>query len=809
MARDTSARGGTGRLPGRLLLVVLAALAGLAAVAGVGAQGGATANVEVRVWQHVEDGRNLYVNARAVGGAWAGLTALSLDDGVSPSGRFRFEDVTLDVPLADYGALAPIEVRVWQDVRDDRNIHVSVRPGGGSWRSEELPLDDGFDRSGAFHYGAITLDVPAPEGSVSTLYGTRREHVPLRYRGFEGIDIDSHGGVVVADFRGHAIRRISPQGVISTIAGGNGRGTDDGPASEARFDAPLDVAVADDGTIYVVEEHGRTVRKITPDGMVTTVAGNPSADPNEGVTDGRGDEVVFARIFGIELDSDGNLYIIEHFRVRRLTAEGVVETIAGGNSPGYRDGPGHFALFDTLRDVDVDDAGNVYVLEANTDAVPERAYAGFVRVIDPEGAVRTLPYTAPQDVPGGLAQPYGLAVADDGTVYLSSGGRRQLLGISPDGRLFAVAGTGEEGTEDGPRYEATFQRPRALALSGDGSLVVVDHYGELLRVIAPDPRGFAAVPLVLAELPPLYRVEGVEASVFTGDGGRTYSDGPPGVARFGITRGLALAPDGSVVISDVVTHAISRIAPDGTVTTLAGGSREGYRDGPGQDAWFNQPVGLAVAADGSIYVADSRNDRIRKIAPDGVVSTVAGNGEAGPLPQAEDAPALEVRINRPSGLAFDGDGSLYILTSTQILRLSPEGTVSRVSWGAENWRGLVSDGEGGLFYVERGTGDGFTLLKKHRNNTISTVFEGRSYYEGGRFSHTPDFTVAADGTIYVLNSTRVLRISADGEVGIVIDFETDFPQGVEPHNPHAIVIDAQGNLIVAASKIWKITLPDE
>ena len=798
----------------------MAALAGFAVLAGTAAQGEATATVEVRVWQNLGDELDIRISARPAAGSWRtlGTIRLPLDDGISESGTYRYGDISLDVPLPSPASPATVEVRVWQRIGANERVYISARPAGGDWGvlgTIRLLLDDGVSSRGTFQYGDITLDVPislgvaTPEGLVSTLTGSRTEHIPRRSYGFTGIDSDRDGSVVVADFDNHAIRRISPRGVVTTVAGANGRGTEDGPIAEARFDAPLDVAVAEDGSIYVVEQYTRTVRKITPDGMVTTVAGNPSADPNDGIQDGRGDDVIFARIFGIELDSDGNLYIIEHFRVRRLTAEGVVETIAGGNFPGYRDGPGHFALFHTLRDVDVDDAGNVYVLDSNTDAVTERAYAGFVRVIDPEGSVRTLPYTTSQHGTGGLAQPYGLAVADDGTVYLSSGGRRQILGISPDGRLFAVAGTGEEGTEDGLRDRASFKRPRALALLGDGSLLVADRFGRLLREIAPDPRGFAAVPLRLAELPPIHRVEGVEASVFTGAGGSTFSDGPPSIARFGVPRGLAMAPDGSVIVSDVLTHAISRIAPDGTVTTLAGGNGAGYRDGPGHQARFDGPVGVAVAGDGSIYVADSRNDRIRKIAPDGVVLTVAGSGEGGTLPQAEDTPALEVDINQPTGLAFDGEGGLYILTSTEIVRLSPEGAVSRVLWGVEKWKGIVSDGEGGLFYVARGTGDGFSLRKKHRNNTISTVFDGRSYYEGGRFSGTGGFAVADHGTIYVLSHFRILRIAPDGEVGIVVDFETDFPPEVERHFPTAIVIDEQGDLIVAASKIWKVRLPNE
>ena len=130
-----------------------------------------TANVEVRVWQDVRDARSIYISARPEDGSWAtlGTMPLPLDDGLSGSGRFRYGDITVAVPVAS--ATKDVEVRVWQAVRDARNIYISARPEGGSWATLgtiPLPLDDGHSSSGRFRYGDITVEVPVPLPSAPT-----------------------------------------------------------------------------------------------------------------------------------------------------------------------------------------------------------------------------------------------------------------------------------------------------------------------------------------------------------------------------------------------------------------------------------------------------------------------------------------------------------------------------------------------------------------------------------------------------------------------------------------------------------------
>ena len=132
--------------------------------------------MEVRVWQDVGDEREIHVSARPASGSWRtlGTIPLPLDDGFSSTGRYRYGDIALDVPLASQASPATVEVRVWQDVGDSARIDVSARPAGGDWDvlgTIRLLLDDGLSSTGRFQYGDIALDVPLPAAAVTTQAG--------------------------------------------------------------------------------------------------------------------------------------------------------------------------------------------------------------------------------------------------------------------------------------------------------------------------------------------------------------------------------------------------------------------------------------------------------------------------------------------------------------------------------------------------------------------------------------------------------------------------------------------------------------
>ncbi|HVS93332.1 MAG TPA: NHL repeat-containing protein [Mucilaginibacter sp.] len=233
------------------------------------------------------------------------------------------------------------------------------------------------------HNNAIRMISPA--GVVSTFAGTgvagaadgtdtASFNTPL------GVAVDKTGNVYVADYENHIIRKISPAGAVSTLAGKAGvPGAVDGLDTAARFNLPEAVAVDAAGNVYVADNGNNAIRKVTPAGQVTTLAGNGSA----GAANGSGNNTSFNSPFGIAVDAAGNVYVADggNNMIRKITPSGTVSTLAGRTSIGAGNGVGTAATFNTPSGVAVDAAGNVYIADENNN---------LIRKISPSGTVTTL-----------------------------------------------------------------------------------------------------------------------------------------------------------------------------------------------------------------------------------------------------------------------------------------------------------------------------------------------------------------------------------------------------------------------------------
>ncbi|MFC5513893.1 gluconolaconase [Massilia jejuensis] len=243
-----------------------------------------------------------------------------------------------------------------------------------------------------------------------------------------------------------------------------------------------------------------------------------------------------------------------------------------------------------------------------------------------------------------FSDPFGVAVDTRGVIYVADGGdSNRIRRIERDGTVSTFAGR-REGFADGSKAAAAFHTPSALAIDRFGTLYVADTGNHAIRKIAPDG----------------------SVTTLAGDGQPGNADGVGRAARFHAPVGVAVDTRGNVYVADTYNDRIRRIAPDGTVTTLAGGVGPGHADGPGPAATFDTPSAIAAARDGSLFVADTGNNAIRRIGPDGVVSTLAAaaEGERRPL------------LRRPTGLALTGDGYLYIAAGGgRVLQLAPDGAL--------------------------------------------------------------------------------------------------------------------------------------
>jgi serine/threonine-protein kinase len=273
-------------------------------------------------------------------------------------------------------------------------------------------------------------------------------------------------------------------------------------------------------------------------------------------------------------------------------------------------------------------------------------------------------------------QPFGMCVDAEGNLYVADSANHCVRKVSPAGVVTTVAGAGgEKGTVDGPATKARFNTPSGVLAEAGGKLYVWSYVENSIRLI--DARG---------------KVRSVVAARQTG-----YRDGPVSKALVYAPRGLVVDSKGTVFFSDCWNHRIRKISPDGIVSTLAGGGPTGvdakatWRDGTGAEARFYAPCGMAIDKEGNLYVADAENHRIRKVTAAGVVTTLAGHGASGKEGRGfADGPAARSRLNTPTELFVASDSSVYFSDTygNRIRKINPQGIVSTISGSGEP--GLVN-----------------------------------------------------------------------------------------------------------------------
>ncbi|HWS54759.1 MAG TPA: hypothetical protein VN228_11560, partial [Pyrinomonadaceae bacterium] len=256
-----------------------------------------------------------------------------------------------------------------------------------------------------------------------------------RFREPFGVAADDEGNVFVTDAgESNRVRKISPEGQVTTLAGGR-EGFADGAGAAASFHTPSALALDDEGNLYVADTGNHRVRKVTKEGLVTTLAGSGAA----GYADGSAASAQFNAPVGVAVDEEGNVYVADTYndRVRKVTKEGLVTTLAGSGGPGHADGPALAgALFDTPCAVAVDKEGNLYVADCGN--IP-------LRKLSKDGQVTTLAVTSRQPdgpPPGELSRPAGLALTHDGFLYVAELGGGRVVQVAPDLTARAVGGRG-------------------------------------------------------------------------------------------------------------------------------------------------------------------------------------------------------------------------------------------------------------------------------------------------------------------------------------------------------------------------------
>lgn len=379
----------------------------------------------------------------------------------------------------------------------------SIRADNMSYLSARLPyakfprdaeLRPGVDPVTSLPVGFQGLDDPSVKLTTLSALGTNDGGVvePDQSGGSAtlvpyptGISVDASSNVYVAEASTDTIRKITPAGVMTVLAGtANQIGSTDGTGAAARFNDPAGVSATADGTLSVADTGNGTVRRITTGGVVSTLAGSPTARGN---ADGTGGAATFSSPIGVAQDAAGTHYVADamNHTIRRVTASGAVTTLAGSAGvSGSADGLGSAARFNHPTGVAVDSAGNVYVTDTNNNTV---------RKITSSGQVTTLAGLA--GVTGGqngkgfdalFDRPTGVAVDGAGVVYVADTGNSTIRRISATGETTTLAGLpGVAGLRNGTGVEAWFSQPQALALDSSGNILVADTGNASIRRVTP------------------------------------------------------------------------------------------------------------------------------------------------------------------------------------------------------------------------------------------------------------------------------------------------------------------------------------
>jgi uncharacterized protein (TIGR03437 family) len=500
-------------------------------------------------------------------------------------------------------------------------------------------------------------------------------HLPM------GVAVDQYYNVYIADTGDNTIREVTTDGNIATIAGDSfpSYQGDAGLAIKAELHGPEDVAVDSSGNIYIADTQNAYVRKITTDGNINYIAGDGSI----GYT-GDGGYATSAGLvapFALAVDSSGNVYFAENgdSRIRKIDAKSLdISTVAGNGTPGFA-GDGSDPTKAELNyptGVAVDSAGNLYIADSLNCRIRKVASSGSISTYAGNG---TLSYSGDGGaaIQAQLNNPQGVAADSSGNLYVADTLNNVVRKVSPNGTISNFAGNGGAGSSgDGSAAtSAQLHGPEGLTVDAAGNLFIADTLNAKVRKVS------AASGVITT-------VAGSGTPGSGGDGSAAAS------AQLNLPIGVAVDAAGNVYIADFGNSRVRKVSASGaTIGTVAGNGSTGYSGdgGPAAKAQLNGPQGVAVDAAGNLYIADTENNAIREVTPAGLIATVAGNGLAGY--SGDGGQATSAQVGNPVGVTVDAAGDIFTLdASNRVRQVYPNGLIATIAGNGS----LGYTGDGGL-----------------------------------------------------------------------------------------------------------------
>lgn len=627
------------------------------------------------------------------------------------------------------------------------------------------------------------------------------------------IATDRAGNLYVADPENHQVYRVNPSGTLDTVAGNGlaGFSGDGGPAADASLDFPYAVAVDAQNNVYIYDGFNYRIRRVTPQGTISTIAGTGrnefSGDGGPALSAGIGfvEDMVF--------DNDGNLLVGAVNRVRSIAPNGVIRTIAGTGQFGNQ-GNGGLATQAQLHGVSslaVDRNGVIYA----------GSFRNQIRRISRDGLITAFAGTG-QSGYSGDGGPANAATFDSilallvdaqGNVFVSDSDNYVVRQITPQGIISTYAGNGNFGfSGDGlAPAQAAFRFTIGLAFASNGDLLVVDRgNGRVRRIVQGrtiatfagnglyrfSADGTAALDTYLFQ-PSGVAIHPTTGEIFVSDTSNNIvrkidrngqvtrvaglgfrSFGPNGVdarnSGLSLPRGIAFTPTGELVIADRANDTIRRVNAQGVINRLAGNEalREFSGDGgPATAAGLCLPSAVAYDPLGNFFIADTCNNRVRRVGTDGIIRTFAGNGSSAST--GDGGAATAAGIYTPLAVALDRAGNVYIgeYDGCRVRRVTSDGVI----------RTFAGSGVCG------NTGDGGPATSARMGGVTGLAFDAAGNLYISDDFHSVVRRVGTDGVISTFAGNGIPGFAGDG--GPATSASLDSPFG--------LAADATGRLLIA------------